>query len=66
MDKIEILIHPDGRVEVDVKGSAGSECEALTRDLETALGRVTQRRRKAEFYQRAHPRAGQQSQQHHG
>ena len=53
MKQIEILIHPDGAVDMDVTGCAGPECEALTQEAEATLGPVTQRRRKAEFYQRA-------------
>jgi len=58
--EIEILIHPDGTVDMEVKGCAGPECEALTRDAEARLGPVTQRRRKAEFYQRTANNAPQQ------
>ena len=53
MKQIEILIRPDGAVDMDVTGCAGPECEAVTREAEAALGPVTRRRRKAEFHQRA-------------
>ena len=53
MKQIEILIRPDGEVDMDVQGCTGPECEALTRDAEAALGPVTRRRRKAEFYEGA-------------
>ena len=62
MKQIEILIRPDGAVDMDVTGCAGPECEALTREAEAALGPVTQRRRKAEFYQRTQTETSQRAQ----
>jgi hypothetical protein len=62
MKEIEIIIHPDGRVEMDVKAGSGPECEALTKDAEAALGRVVKRSRKPEFYQRATAKPGQRLQ----
>lgn len=62
MKQIEILIRPDGQVDMDVRGCTGPDCEALTRDAEAALGPVTRRRRKAEFYQRAQSKTPQRAQ----
>ena len=62
MKQIEILIRPDGAVDLDVTGCAGPECEALTQDAEAALGPVTRRRRKAEFYQGAQSKTPQRAQ----
>ena len=62
MKQIEILIRPDGTVDMDVTGCAGPECEAVTRDAEATLGPVSQRRRKAEFYQRAASETPQRAQ----
>ena len=62
MKQIEILIRPDGAVDMDVTGCAGPECEALTQEAEAALGPVTRRRRKAEFYQRTASETPQRAQ----
>jgi hypothetical protein len=62
MKEIEILIHQDGTVDLEVTGCAGPECEALTREAEAALGPVTRRRRKAEFYQGAQTKTPQRAQ----
>ena len=61
MKQIEILIHPDGQVDMDVTGCAGPECETLTQEAEAALGPVTRRRRKAEFYQGAQSKTPQRA-----
>ena len=49
MKAIEILVRPDGGIEVEAKGFAGPDCEAATKFVEDALGRVAARRRKPEF-----------------
>ena len=38
MEEIEVLIRPDGTVELAVRGVKGRKCEEHTRDLETVLG----------------------------
>jgi hypothetical protein len=38
IEEIEILITPDGKVELAVHGVKGLACLDITRDLETALG----------------------------
>ena len=51
MHEIKITIRPDGSTETEVSGVKGKGCEALTREIEAALGRVKARRRKAEYAQ---------------
>ena len=40
IQEIEVEIDADGRVKIEVRGVAGSKCEALTRELEQMLGGV--------------------------
>ena len=42
---------PDDRATVAVEGVSGPSCEALTEDLERALGVVCEKRRTSEYYQ---------------
>lgn len=53
MDKQEIIfvIKPDGRVEEEVMGVSGPDCEKITESIEKALGKVSSREHKADFYQ---------------
>ncbi|MCO4761255.1 MAG: DUF2997 domain-containing protein [Myxococcales bacterium] len=48
--EIQFTIDEDGNVSLQVKGAEGGECEALTRDIEEALGVVQSRERTSEFY----------------
>ena len=48
--QIEFTIDEEGNVSILVKGVAGAECEKLTREIEEALGIVTERSRTSEFY----------------
>lgn len=48
--ELDIEIGPDGEISMKVKGASGSECLDLTRDLEEALGLVSQREKTSEFY----------------
>jgi hypothetical protein len=47
--EIEILVHPDGRVEYTIQGVKGSACENISALLEQ-LGRVEQEERTSEYY----------------
>jgi len=38
LHEIEVTIHPDGRVELQVRGVQGTQCLDITKDLEAALG----------------------------
>lgn len=53
MEKITIDIDEQGNVRVEGHGIVGQDCEALTRDLEEALGVVETRKRKPEYYRTA-------------
>ncbi len=48
--EIEFVIKPDGTVEETVIGVNGPDCEAITKDIEQALGRVTDRKRTGDFF----------------
>jgi hypothetical protein len=47
---MEFVIRADGTVEERVTGVSGPNCEALTGDIESALGEVTHRERTGEFF----------------
>lgn len=49
--ELEITITPDGEVKIEVKGVKGSSCVDLTKDIEEALGVVTDREHTSEYYQ---------------
>lgn len=49
--KIIIDIDEQGHVQVEGEGFAGAECQALTRDLEHALGEVERVTLKPEYRQ---------------
>lgn len=48
--EIQFSIDEEGNVSLQVKGAEGGECEALTRDIEAALGVVSSRERTSEYY----------------
>jgi hypothetical protein len=50
-EAIRVTIRPDGRAAVAVEGVGGPSCEALTEDLEWALGVIREKRRTSEYYQ---------------
>ena len=49
--EIEFSINPDGSVEIGVKGASGASCLELTREIEEALGIVSNRTYTSEYYQ---------------
>lgn len=49
--QIEFIIRPDGTVIENVIGVSGGGCEDVTRAIEEALGEVTEREHKPEFYE---------------
>ena len=49
---IEVLIAPDGAIQIDAVGFKGADCEHATKFLEEALGCVQQKQRKPEYHQR--------------
>jgi len=48
-----VTLAPDGTPHVEVQGCPGPACQALSRDLEAALGTTVADRKTPEFYQRA-------------
>lgn len=50
-DELEISISSDGEVSINVIGAKGKKCLDLTKDLEEALGIVTNRETKPQFYE---------------
>jgi hypothetical protein len=54
---IEIIITPQGEVQIDAVGFKGPDCERATAFLEEAMGTVGSKTKKPEFHQstkRAH------------
>lgn len=51
--KIEITIEPGGNIKIEGVGFQGADCEKATKFLEEALGAVTKRVKKPEYYQRS-------------
>ncbi len=49
--EIEFTINPDGSVGIEVKGAKGKSCMELTREIEEALGIVSNRTYTSEYYQ---------------
>ena len=60
MKSIEILITPSGSVRVEALDFVGPDCEAATAFLEEALGEVTDKHRKSEYYARTRLKQNQQ------
>lgn len=50
-EEFEITIGPNGEIQIEVKGTKGKSCVELTAFLERALGEVTSRDLKPEYYQ---------------
>ncbi len=48
--EMEFVIRPDGTVEERVTGVSGPGCEALTEDLEGALGDVVHREHTGDYF----------------
>lgn len=48
--ELQIVISPEGKVQIEVQGVQGPGCTELTRGIEEALGSVEKREYKAEYY----------------
>lgn len=48
--KVEIVIDKKGGVEIKASGFKGTACEAATREIEEALGTVSDRKKTPESY----------------
>lgn len=53
MRAIEIIIDPQGGLQIEAVNFRGPDCEQATRFLEEALGTIRQRRRKPAYLARA-------------
>jgi DUF2997 family protein len=49
---IEVIVSPNGEVQIDAVGFKGADCEKATRYLEEALGVVSNRVKKPEYQAR--------------
>jgi len=52
MRTVEIIIATSGQLTINATGFSGTDCEKATAFLESALGKLTAKQRKPEFYQR--------------
>lgn len=52
-EEIRVVIEKDGKLILKVSGKAGLQCLAVTQALEEEMGRVLDRQRTPEFYQKA-------------
>jgi hypothetical protein len=50
---LEIVFAPSGELQIDAVGFRGADCEQATAFLEEALGKVTAKRRKSDWYQQS-------------
>lgn len=50
-ETINVIIHPDGRVELQVCGVKGDKCLEVTRAVEEALGNKVKREFTSEMYE---------------
>jgi hypothetical protein len=48
---IFFTIDENGEVKIEVKGAPGADCMALTKEIEEALGIVSDRQHTSEYYQ---------------
>ena len=49
---IEIIVSPQGQVQIDAVGFKGPDCELATKFLEEALGTIGTKTKKPEYHQR--------------
>lgn len=50
-EELEIIISPDGKTSVHIKGTKGKGCADVSRALGNALGRVEKTERTSEYYE---------------
>ena len=48
--RLKVMISPTGEVTIEAIGYTGANCEEATRDIEKALGKVTEKKNKAERF----------------
>ena len=49
--QIDVIVAPDGGIKIDAVGFTGTDCEQATAFLEKALGAISVKRKKPEYYQ---------------
>ena len=49
---IEVIVDPNGAIQIDAVGFKGADCEHATKFLEEALGTVQQKQKNPEYHQR--------------
>ena len=52
MRTIQVIVSPTGEIKIDAVGFQGADCEKATAFLEQALGRVSGKQKKPEYYRR--------------
>jgi len=57
---IEVIVGPDGSLKIAAMGFKGADCERATSFLEKALGRISGRSKKPEYYHREELKREQQ------
>ena len=50
-ETVNVIIHPDGKVELQVCGVKGEKCMEVTAALEKALGNIVKREFTSEMYE---------------
>lgn len=50
---IEVVVNPSGELKIDAIGFSGADCEKATAFLEQALGKISEKRRKPDYYRQA-------------
>lgn len=53
MKTIQVLVSPQGEVQIEATGFKGNACEQATADIEKALGVTGKKIKKPEYYQTA-------------
>jgi hypothetical protein len=56
---IEVTVSPTGEITIEAVAFKGADCEQATKYLEDALGAITTRTKKPEYYQRSRQAAQQ-------
>lgn len=49
---IELIVGPDGSLKIEAMGFKGADCERATAFLEKALGQISSKSKKPEYYHR--------------
>lgn len=57
--QVIIVVHADGRVELEAKFFQGHDCEKVIKDFEQALGHKTAEQKKPEWHQQTTTHAKQ-------